>query len=264
MKNWRKKQLNGLAYVEAGAGPVMVMCHGGAGSHMHWVRNIDPLAEHFTVRAVDMPGYGESDAVRPDVSIEEYLPMAIAKIDAVAASETPIHLVGFSFGATFSAALAAALGPRIQKLTLCGPGGFGNPKKRILDMRRLPEGDLSDPAVREVLRHNLLQMMLHDPANIDETVMAMQLANSRRTEFDSRKLSFMNRVLADVGRMTADLQVIWGTEDKLAYPSPATRTEILRGKRPDLRAHFLPDCGHWVQFEGATEVNRHILEFHMG
>ncbi|MEL0112589.1 MAG: alpha/beta fold hydrolase, partial [Rickettsiales bacterium] len=62
MSGWKIRKEHGINFAEAGSGPVMVMCHGGAGSHTHWSRNIDALAERFTVRALDLPGFGESDA----------------------------------------------------------------------------------------------------------------------------------------------------------------------------------------------------------
>ena len=48
------------------------MCHGGAAAHP-WSRNIDALAEHFTVRTLDLPGYGESDPTNKDYTATEYV-----------------------------------------------------------------------------------------------------------------------------------------------------------------------------------------------
>ena len=118
------------------------MCHGGAGSHTHWSRNIDALAEHFTVRALDLPGYGESDPTNKDYTAAEYVAAMVPKMDALTSDFDRFHLMGFSFGGALSAGMAAALGDRVEKLTLIAPGGFGNPVGRTLDMRRLPKGDL--------------------------------------------------------------------------------------------------------------------------
>src|SRR5271169_1941099 len=46
-----------------GAGPPLVLLHGGYGSWVHWIRNVLPLAERYTVIAPDMPGLGDSATV---------------------------------------------------------------------------------------------------------------------------------------------------------------------------------------------------------
>ena len=50
-----------------GGGPPLVLLHGGTGSWMHWIRNIEELARDFTVVAPDIPGSGESAS--PEVPI---------------------------------------------------------------------------------------------------------------------------------------------------------------------------------------------------
>ena len=47
-----------LSKKTAGSGPPLVLLHGGLGSVNHWHRNFDVLAQHYTVHALDMPGYG--------------------------------------------------------------------------------------------------------------------------------------------------------------------------------------------------------------
>src|SRR5207244_9095176 len=43
-----------------GAGPPLVLLHGGYGSWMHWIRNVLPLSRQFRVLAPDLPGLRES------------------------------------------------------------------------------------------------------------------------------------------------------------------------------------------------------------
>ena len=76
MSGWTIRKEHGVNFAEAGSGPLFVMCHGGAGSHTHWSRNIDALADHFTVRALDLPGYGESDPTNKDYTAAEYVAAA--------------------------------------------------------------------------------------------------------------------------------------------------------------------------------------------
>ena len=152
MSDWRIHKEHGINFAEAGSGPLIVLCHGGAGSHTHWTRNIDALAEHFTVRALDLPGYGESDPTNKSYTARQYVDAAVPKVDALTSDVDRFHLVGFSFGGALSAGISAALGKRVAKLTMVAPGGFGDPVGRKLDMRRLPEGNLDVPEVRVTSR----------------------------------------------------------------------------------------------------------------
>lgn len=50
-----------LSYLEAGDGPTLVMIPGWSQTAAQWKHQIEVMAEHFKVFAVDMRGHGESD-----------------------------------------------------------------------------------------------------------------------------------------------------------------------------------------------------------
>ena len=83
MTGWRIRKEHGINFAEAGSGPLIVLCHGGAGSHTHWTRNIDALSAHFRVRALDLPGYGESDPTDKSYTARQYVDAAVPKVDAL-------------------------------------------------------------------------------------------------------------------------------------------------------------------------------------
>ena len=262
MRDWKTKKKHGIHFIEAGSGPLFVLYHGGAGSHTHWTRNIEALSQKFTVRALDLPGYGNSDPTNKEYSALEYIKAMVPKMNALTDDVGRFHLMGFSFGGALAAGIAAELGHRVEKLTLVAPGGFGNPIGRTLDMRRLPKGDLNLPEVRETLRHNLLQMMINDEANIEEDTLLLQLANSRRTGFNSAKLSLSDLTPGNIEKATAKIQLIWGDADKLAHPSPQDRARLIREVKPEIQAHFVRGGGHWVAYECPKVVNALVLNFH--
>lgn len=92
----------------------------------------------------------------------------------------------------------------------------------------------------------------------------LQLANSRRTGFDSSRLSLSERTPRDVPRVVAGMQAIWGDADRLAHPSPRARGDVLQRLWPGLPVHLVPGGGHWVRYERAEAVNRLLVEFHAG
>lgn len=250
-----------LADHVAGAGTPLLLLHGGSGSHRHWSRIVGPLSKSFRVHAPDLPGYGESPAVPDDVDGDAYVELAAASLDSLAPGSV-VDLVGFSFGGAVAVGVARIWGLRVRRLTLIGPGGFGRPVGRELNTRSRAATDGSDAARREVVRHNLAAVMFADPAHADEAVLEMQLWNLAHAQFDSLRVSYQDRVVADVARVGCPVQAIWGAQDVLAHPTPQQRAERLRAARPDVQVHFVPGGGHWVQYECPDAVVRLLTDFH--
>ena len=50
-----------INYVIGGSGPAILLLHGYPQTHVMWHRVADQLAEHYTVVASDLRGYGDSD-----------------------------------------------------------------------------------------------------------------------------------------------------------------------------------------------------------
>jgi 2-hydroxy-6-oxonona-2,4-dienedioate hydrolase len=248
-----------LAAVRQGAGPSMVLLHGGVGSSMHWARNTGVLAQRFSVTAFDLPGYGNSPDVPKDIASDAYVDWVAA---VVAAASDRSHLVGFSFGGALAARVAAKLGDKIIKLSLLGAGGFGAPVGRVIPTISVPGPEAEISARRAAAASNLGQWMLSAAPAVDDPVVDQQLSNIDRTRFNSRRVSHRATILDDLPQIAAPVQFIWGAEDKLAYPSIEARAEACRAVRADIGIAVVPDGGHWIQFEQADRVNRLLMDFH--
>ncbi|CQD12662.1 2-hydroxy-6-oxo-6-phenylhexa-2,4-dienoate hydrolase [Mycolicibacterium conceptionense] len=116
-----------IFYVEAGAGPVVVMLHGGgpgASGVSNYGRNIDALAAHFRVIVPDMPGYGRSaKGVDKDDPFGFLADMIRGLLDELGVETA--HLIGNSYGGAAALRLALDTPHRVGKLVLMGPGGIG-------------------------------------------------------------------------------------------------------------------------------------------
>lgn len=92
-----------IAYQRSGTGPPLVILHGTGRDHRIWANCLPELSQRSTVYAVDRRGRGGSgDAA--DYAIEREVDDVLAVIQAV---NTPVHLLGHSFGAIV--ALEAAM-----------------------------------------------------------------------------------------------------------------------------------------------------------
>jgi pimeloyl-ACP methyl ester carboxylesterase len=251
-----------LAARRAGFGPPLVLLHGGAGSWTHWIRNIPALARHYSVLAIDLPGCGDSPDVPRDVEDAQYVDAVALAIADFSKANGRVRLCGFSFGAATAVGVAARLGSSVLQLALTGPGGFGVPPGRALDLRQVPFDGGTDAEIDAALRHNLGVMMLADPAQADADTIALHRENVRRARFDSRRISLSEIMLQELPRVPAQTLIVWGEHDNLAAPSVDARAGICRALKDDLDVRIVAGAGHWVQYEAADEVNRVLLDFY--
>ena len=116
-----------IFFAEAGAGPVVVMLHGGgpgASGVTNYSRNIDALSQRYRVIVPDMPGYGRSVKGIDKSDPFGYLGDAIRGLLDELGIDTA-HLVGNSYGGAAALRLALDTPHRVGKLVLMGPGGIG-------------------------------------------------------------------------------------------------------------------------------------------
>lgn len=235
-----------------GAGPALVLLHGGTGSWRHWVRNIPYFAPRRLVVAADLPGLGESDMPpRPDDPSDSAALLARG-LDQVIGRETRYDLAGFSYGGVVGGCLAAQDRPRVRSLTIVGSGGIGLPRGRtdLVKARHL-EGDARVAAHRT----NLARLMIADPARIDDLALTIQDWNTRHSRLKSSPVSrgtFLRDALAAV---CCQVNGIWGSRDAPSLPDIAAREAALRALRPGLRFRVIEGAGHWLAYEAADAFN---------
>lgn len=85
-----------VAYRRAGAGPPLVLLHGGPSDSRQWRRQLADLSDEFGVVAWDMPGCGQSSDPPPNWRTRDYVD-CLAEFIQVLGLERP-HLLGLSFG----------------------------------------------------------------------------------------------------------------------------------------------------------------------
>jgi pimeloyl-ACP methyl ester carboxylesterase len=250
----------GLPCHVEGNGPPLILFHGGMGSWTHWVRNIPALRSRFTVYVPDLPGCGDGPSVPDDIAEDDYLAMvceAVAEITGTA----QVDMAGFSFGGVIAAMVAARMPGRLRRLALLAPGGFGMAGSRELDLRKMPAEPVSEAKRRDVIRHNLMVLMLARPETADHATVEIQRANVMRARWDTRRFSLAPHTRDALPRIGAPVMLLYGERDNLAWPSVEARIDVCRAQKPDMRVEILPGAGHWVQYEAAQEVNRLLLDF---
>jgi pimeloyl-ACP methyl ester carboxylesterase len=242
-----------------GSGPPLVLLHGGYGSWMHWVRNVLPLSHRFTVIAPDLPGLGESATPPEPWSAQGLAAIVVEGLDRVLTGGERPHLAGFSFGGVIAGNVAVQLGDRLKGFTVVGSNGLGLVRQPT-ELRRVPPG-AGEEEEFATHRFNLNQLMIHDPAKIDELALYLQKTNHARARMRSRRFSRSGALIESLPQIKARLDGIWGERDATAWPHLDERAQLLRSIQPGARFAVVPGAGHWVQFEASDRFNQLLAEF---
>lgn len=240
-----------------GQGSPLVLLHGGHGSWLHWVRNVDALAARHAVWVPDLPGFGDSDALSDAHDFDGLLQATAATLDEVLGPATQVGLAGFSFGALVAAELADRR-PGVRRLALIGPAGHGGVRRQPLAMVNWRRA-ATPVELETALRNNLASLMLADPGNIDALALRVQDQTNQATRFHSKPISRSMRLPQVLARLRVPLLLLWGEHDVTADPQ-AVAPNLLAG-RSERYLRVVPGVGHWAQYEAADAVNGLLTEW---
>lgn len=231
-----------------GAGPPLVLLHGGYGTWAHWVRAIQPLARRFRLLVPDMPGFGESDDPPRPHSAEGIAAVLAEGVRQILGDGAHLSIAGFSFGGVISGHLAHALGNRIDGLVLVGAGGLGARRGGMPDLVPRHAG-MKAAEIEAAHRRNLEILMLSDPARVDPLALYIQQQNTAQHRVKSRPISGTDTLARVLRELRVPLKAIWGEKDATAGAWLRQREDILRGIDPGLDFRVMPGVGHWVMYE---------------
>ncbi|OUM02874.1 alpha/beta hydrolase [Variovorax sp. JS1663] len=241
--------------------PPLVLLHGGHGSWMHWLRNIEALSAARTLWLPDMPGFHDSDEPMPAAAgqslLEPALDALVGSLAGLVGAQTPIDLAGFSFGGLVASKFALRRG-HVRRLALLGSAGHGTKRRMSVQMINWREArDRLEE--RSALLHNLRALMLHEPAAIDALAFTIHDLSCHGTRFRSKEISMAGGLQAALDAFAGPVLLLWGEHDVTADARPlVAQLAAGRGQR---EGAVIDGAGHWVQYERAVEVNALLLRF---
>ena len=249
--HWMSARPNGLA--------PLVLFHGGSGSWTHWVRSIGPLLQAgHAIWAVDLPGFGDSDAPADVVDADGMLPVLAQVLETLFPFQS-VRLVGFSFGGMTAGMLAAAYPHLVQQLVLVGAPGIGLTSKHPFRLKGWRH--LESPR-QQLLHHvfNLGVLMVYDHRRIDRDMVGLHVANVRRDSLPRRRISSTDVLLQALPHVSCPVAAIYGACDVL-YPDALEEVAArMAASAPDWRGlQCIPETGHWVQYENPQAFHAALL-----
>jgi pimeloyl-ACP methyl ester carboxylesterase len=237
-----------------GRGEPLVLLHGGTGSWLHWIRNVENLARDFQVIVPDIPGSGESASPEPPITADRIAASMLAGLEQIIGGGTSFAIAGFSMGGMISSHIAHHAGARARCLVLVGSAGMLVPRpamEPLVSWRRLPTED----ARRAAHKRNLEILMLHDPRNVDELAVQIQTTNAAHARVRGKHVAPSAALARCLQGFSGRLGGIWGEHDATAAPHFAERRQFLQQIEPAASFAIIPDVGHWVQYEAPAPFN---------
>ena len=257
----------------SGRDPVLLI-HGVGGWAENWREVMEPIAA--TGRraiAVDLPGFGESEAPRRarhfDPREPFYARFIVALLDALDVGSA--HIVGNSMGGAVAYMAAVTAPERTRSLVLVAGGGLGTDIALFLRLATLPGAiTLARIFGRPAHGREVLRTCFYDPTRIPaslyqeaerygfasypEFVRALRsgatirgVRASLRSEWTKRASRFRGPVLA-----------IWGREDAVL---PLHHLDDAKDVFPQAEARIIERCGHLPMVEQPEAFLAALLPF---
>jgi pimeloyl-ACP methyl ester carboxylesterase len=110
-------------YLKAGAGPPLLLLHGGASDSRDWLGTMAILSASFTCYAPDLPGFGQNERKKTGYYLTDFIEF-VEEFIIKLSLENP-DIVGHSFGGRIGVGVALRGSLKIRKLVLVDTAGLG-------------------------------------------------------------------------------------------------------------------------------------------
>jgi pimeloyl-ACP methyl ester carboxylesterase len=252
-----------------GNGMPVVLIHGFMSMAYDWRFNIRELGKHFSVYALDLPGFGYSDKpLNFDYTSNGYTEFIASFLNAYHIERAV--LVGNSMGGQIALMTCLKYPDRVAGLVLIDSGGYPH------SVEFLPFKLLKAPVIGEfsmaLVNRTVVKIMLRKGIYFDGSFATDEVINNYGNVYgtvNARKIPpiVMRRIVKDeeniasnLGKIKCPVLIIWGAEDKVISPS---RAEMFRRDISNASAMVIPQAGHMPQIEKSKTVNNAVIDFIM-
>jgi pimeloyl-ACP methyl ester carboxylesterase len=249
-----------LFYEIRGAGPAVVLIHGGQLDCRMWDDQLDAFSRRYRVIRYDVRGYGGSP--RPAVSYSDAEDLA-ALLDYLEIDKA--HLVGLSLGGRIAVDFALGHPKRVGSLTLAGPGlsGYEPPGGAESDLRMWE----IIKAARDEGPDRATALWLEDPFMAPAMGQVRLVPVLRKIARENAHCWLENPVLqrppkpaaaARLGEIKVPTLLVIGDRDLVQIK--ATVETLERGIHGAAKVS-VPGAGHMVNMESPDVFNQAVLGF---
>ena len=236
-------------YSRSGKGKTVLLLHGWGDNLQTFSELQDRLRIGYDVIALDLPGFGRTDAPQQSWGLDNYAQFVASFLGKINA--TPFAIVGHSNGGAIS---VRALGTKVlsaKKLILLASSGVrGEYEGRNLLLRLVTKTGkaLVTPLPLKIKRR--LRKQLYKTVGSDLLVAEHLQETFKKVVTDD--------VRQDAQNITIPTLLIYGDKDQA---TPMKYAHMFNERFKNAKLVSLPEAGHFIHHQNAAEVNRTVLEF---
>lgn len=278
LDNWALKyapgkfvDLEGKAthYIEKGSGEPLILLHGFFFDTYMWQLNIDALAEHFHVFAIDLWGFGYSTRQPLDYGYKLFSRQLGLFMDA---KQIPrAHLMGQSMGGGTIVQFTVDHPDRVGKIVLVDPAGMPNPLPIMGRISNLPGlGELMYLLPGNFIRRMTLgTTFLHRKNRISDELLESlmrfhKIEGTHRVMLKVTRSMFFDTLqdkIEALSQLDLPILIFWGRQEKSIPLETGKKWPEILGQA---EFEILDLAGHCPNLDQPTEFNQLALKFLKG
>jgi pimeloyl-ACP methyl ester carboxylesterase len=261
-----------IHYVKKGLGDPVVLIHNiypGA-DYQEFEHNINELSRHFTVYALDLLGFGQSDAPRLKYTADTYIELISDFLREEVAQ--PAAVVSAGLSCAYVTDIAAwrpnlftnlvFICPRSEPTGLDSPRWFAPLRHLFLTTPPLGSGFYQTMAGDAEL-FIFLRGCFHQSKHITPQLIERLRENSRRAgtihPYASLVTGYLDKhLLSSLPRVQTPILLMWGRHAK---PTPVEHSVRLVAIARHSRLEVIEHAGAWPHFEQSAAVNKLIEQY---
>ena len=263
-----------IAYVDEGKGDTtLLFVHGLGHSLLGWTKNIEYLKDYFRCIAIDLPGNGLSATGKYPYSMHFFAEILQQFIEAKQLKN--VVLIGHSMGGQICMTYALSYQHNIKSLVLCAPAGFEtfNEWERSLYKNTMYFVDMvsnEESSLRKAIQNSFYIMPENVPSFTQQLVNLMKLQEKGHYRYmlDGCIAAMLDEPVYDrLHEIKIPVLILFGERDnlipnKFIHPTSTKSVAVQAGKQfQDAEVEIISQCGHFIQWEKASEVNGFIRYF---
>ncbi len=246
-----------------GAKP-LILIHGGGVWLYTFRHTIRELSAHFSVYAMDMPGYGYTMPLFEDqqYGLETSASFILEFLDRLGIDRA--SFLGHSWGGGWLLHFAALHPERVQSLILVDSSGLKVKDVFEWELLKIPVLNtllmkiLTLSAVEKRIRHSFYNKDVVTREMAEEIYLPLTFRHNRKAQLKtacSQDWTVTERALPDIHK---PVLILWGEQDLYLDVGLAHRFTTLL---PDSENHIFPQCGHSPLEECPRQANALITRF---
>ena len=247
-------------------GEPIILIHGLMDSADFWHHNLDALAHHHRVWAIDLIGFGYSSRISQPVYSLQYFARTIREfMDAQGIARA--HLIGHSLGGAVTLQFARDYPTRVNKLIVIAPGTFLINSIGMLNwfaqVPFVPRALMGFALTSQQARWRAYRNALGNPTHLNAydaelRVRPMRVRGTADALVAMATSRWTNNLENELAHISAPTLIVWGDRDRAV---PVAHAKKHARALPNAKLVILEGAGHIPHIEFPAMVNPLFNDF---